>query len=156
MSYRILQRREILTLIPVSSVTGQDAWKPEALTADQARLVDQLSEIILPRTDTPGASDAKVYRYIDKMLKDGMTEAERTEFLRGLEWFAGGNSGFTAALTAMSKGERGAEGLRFFRRMKDLTLRGYYTSREGLLQELEYKGNGVYTAFPGCTHPEHK
>jgi hypothetical protein len=159
-----LRRREVLTLITLPS-TAADAWRPEVLTDVQARTIDVLSELILPRTDTPGASDAKVNRYIDRMLKDGMTAADRRELLSGLDWIearAGGSflalpeEKQIALLTAMSRGEDGEAGLTLFRRIKDLTLRGYYTSREGLLGELEYKGNGVYTAYPGCTHTEHQ
>jgi len=163
-----MRRREVLTLVPLSSLAA-DNWRPAVLSEHQNRTVDQLSERIIPRTETPGASDVKVNRYIDQMLKAGLEQKEREHFLSGLEWldkycraqrvqpFADlDEAGQAAALTAMQNGEAGEEGVRFFRQMKDLTLRGYYTSREGLLQELEYRGNGVYTSYPGCTHPEHQ
>jgi hypothetical protein len=161
-------RRELLALIPVSSLTG-DTWRPEVLSAHQNRTVDQLAERILPRTDTPVASDALVNRYIDYMLKAGLPATERDEFLAGLQWLdnycrARHEKLFAElpepdqidVLTAISKGDAGREGRRFFSQWKDFTLRGYYTSRLGLMRELEYRGNGVYTSYPGCTHLEHQ
>jgi hypothetical protein len=39
---------------------------------------------------------------------------------------------------------------RFFRLMKRLTADGYYTSRIGLIDELQYSGNTAMLAFPSC------
>jgi len=36
-----------------------------------------------------------------------------------------------------------------------MTVRAFYTSRVGLIDVLEYKGNTYLTEFPGCAHPEH-
>ena len=48
-------------------------------------------------------------------------------------------------------------GAEFFEHLKDLTIFGYYTSKIGLEQELEYGGDDYHTEFPGaCTHPEHQ
>jgi hypothetical protein len=40
--------------------------------------------------------------------------------------------------------------------IKDMTVRAFYTSRVGLIDVLEYKGNAYLTQFPGCTHSEHQ
>jgi hypothetical protein len=40
-------------------------------------------------------------------------------------------------------------GARFFKCIKDLTIRGFYTSRIGLFDELEYRGNATLAKFPG-------
>jgi hypothetical protein len=40
--------------------------------------------------------------------------------------------------------------------MKDMTIDRYYSSREGLSQELGWHGNTYLTEFKGCTHPEHQ
>jgi gluconate 2-dehydrogenase gamma chain len=45
-------------------------WKPVFLTEDQAALVTQVADVIIPKTDTPGAKDAGVPSFIDLMLKD--------------------------------------------------------------------------------------
>ncbi len=45
---------------------------------------------------------------------------------------------------------------KFFVEIKRATIDGYYTSRIGIHQELEYQGNVPQAEFIGCTHPEHK
>ncbi|MGH9448820.1 MAG: gluconate 2-dehydrogenase subunit 3 family protein, partial [Terriglobia bacterium] len=48
-------------------------------------------------------------------------------------------------------------GIVFFEQIKDSTIFGYYTSRIGLEQELQYQGDQYNDSFPGaCTHPEHQ
>ena len=43
-----------------------------------------------------------------------------------------------------------------FQEIKDLTIYGYYTSKIGMEQEIEYGGDDYHTEFPGaCNHPEH-
>ncbi len=37
-----------------------------------------------------------------------------------------------------------------------MTVDGYYTSKIGIHQDLEYKGNTAISEFPGCTHAEHQ
>ncbi len=168
-----MKRREALETLTAGIISlsaaqrdllAQADWRPQVLSAEQDRTVDVLSELIIPRTDTPGARDAKVHRYIDLMLDRGLFASEREAFLSGLKSldercreehgapFAGlPEDRQVRILTAMSDG-----GDTFFRQIKDLTIRGYYTSREGLLEELEYKGNSYLAEMPGCTHREHQ
>src|SRR6266478_6341998 len=40
--------------------------------------------------------------------------------------------------------------VRFFLELKRLTVRGYYTSKIGIHDELEYKGNRILQEFVGC------
>lgn len=44
----------------------------------------------------------------------------------------------------------------FFKRLKSLTIDGYYTSSIGIHEELGYRGNTPQAEFKGCTHPEHQ
>ena len=39
-----------------------------ALNPEQAALVAELSDLIIPRTDTPGATDVRVVEFIDRIL----------------------------------------------------------------------------------------
>ncbi len=48
------------------------------------------------------------------------------------------------------------DGFPVYRLIKEITVRAYYTSRAGLVDALEYKGNAYLTEFPGCTHAEHR
>jgi hypothetical protein len=40
--------------------------------------------------------------------------------------------------------------VRFFIELKRLTVRGYYTSKIGIHDDLEYKGNRILQEFVGC------
>ena len=65
-------------------VTGPD-WSPQALSAAQNEMVDTIAEIIIPTTDTPGASAANVNRFIDAMVGESYPPEDRTRFLEGLD-----------------------------------------------------------------------
>ncbi|HLO43656.1 MAG TPA: gluconate 2-dehydrogenase subunit 3 family protein [Leadbetterella sp.] len=56
-----------------------------SLTKDLQALVSEIAEVIIPKTDTPGAKDAGVGPFIEMMLKDCYTEAQQQHFLKGLE-----------------------------------------------------------------------
>jgi hypothetical protein len=43
-----------------------------------------------------------------------------------------------------------------YRLIKQQNTFAFYTSRAGMIETLEYRGNSFNATFPGCTHPEHK
>jgi hypothetical protein len=43
--------------------------------------------------------------------------------------------------------------VQFFHELKRLTVRGYYTSKIGIHDDLEYKGNRILQEFVGCDDP---
>ena len=53
-------------------------------TVTQRQLVGRLVEIIIPRTDTPGALDAKADHFIELTVAHYMTAEERKTFVTGL------------------------------------------------------------------------
>lgn len=55
-----------------------------ALDAHANRTVIAAAEHIIPATDTPGATDARVGAFIDRMLADWHAPAERARLLEGL------------------------------------------------------------------------
>lgn len=55
------------------------------LDSVQAEVVRELAEIILPRTETPGATDANVAEFIDIMLTSWMDPEEVDVFIAGLD-----------------------------------------------------------------------
>jgi hypothetical protein len=131
------------------------AYKPQAFDAMQFALLAALVDTIIPRTDTPGASDARVHIDIDKRCAhDPKLKADINAGLARL-----------AAARFVELDEPGrVEVLKpwsdkndaFFRTVKNLTVDAYYTSREGLTQELGWHGNTFLPEFNGCTHPEHQ
>lgn len=139
-----------------------ERWSPRALTGAQVDLVAAIAEQIIPRTDTPGARDVGVHRFIDTMLAEYSSTEERSAFLAGLatvESSAMRASG-RSFVQLSSSGQRdiltpfdadayaGAARPSFFRTMKELTLLGYYTSEAGATRELKYAR--VPGRFDGC------
>lgn len=125
-------------------------YKPKVLTQEELALTAQLADHVIPRTDTPGASDAGVHLFIDSLLhrrRDNL----RT-FRAGLRRFRGLSPDKQVELLTRSSSSKD----RFFALLKELTIDGYYSSRAGLAQELGWKGLTPLPEFKGCTHPEHQ
>ncbi len=59
-------------------------WQPETLTSVQAEQLRLLADTIIPATDTPGAGDVGVERFIDQIITYWMVEEERDHFLSGV------------------------------------------------------------------------
>jgi len=146
-------------------------WKPTALSPEQNETVIALSELIIPRTDTPGARDVLVNRFVDAALADA-DEVDARIFCRGLAWLDTRSQELfaaefvkatpeqqTALLTILSSDKNKALedqiGVEFFQAIKALTIVGYYTSEVGMKQELHDDGQIFFAALEGCTHPEH-
>ena len=128
-----------------------------ALTPSQDALLSALSETIVPATDTPGAAAAQVGGFIDFLLSQWFTKPESKRFLAGLAALDDRcrrerGQGFTdlspasrlAFLTIVDRQAFNASApdrqTRFFKRLKELTLIGYYTSEIGMAQELGVVG----------------
>jgi len=56
----------------------------QTLNAHQHATVSAMAELILPRTETPGALDARVPEFIDLILTDWYDPPDRNRFLEGL------------------------------------------------------------------------
>jgi hypothetical protein len=148
-------------------------WKPEFLDSHQNSMVEVLTELIIPATDSPGAKAARVNRFIDLWMNDEEAHEQR-EFLEGLSWLDGRSLQLyrkpfteltaeqqTQILTPLAKADNknpdDAIGVRFFQDLKDMTIFGYYTSQIGLEQDLHYVGDEYHNSFPGaCTHSQHQ
>jgi gluconate 2-dehydrogenase gamma chain len=150
-------------------------YVPRFFNSQEFLNIEILTEMILPRDEKPGAKDARVADYIDFLVfssaefepamqtewKDGLALLERLsqkEF--GDDFGKISDEQRTRLLTAMSLPESDPnamhEGFGFFRLAKEATVEGFYTSRVGLMEALEYKGLTYLSSFPGCTHPEHQ
>lgn len=124
-----------------------------------------LTDLILPRTDTPGASEVGVPWRIDRAVsqkpelqpiyRDGLAHLNSAAAQHGKPDFLSlDNDGRVSVLTALSETSEPQQS-EFFKSLKALTIEWYYNSEPGLAQELGFKGNTYRTEFPGCTHPEH-
>src|SRR5688572_1054159 len=68
-----------------SAKKEEAAWQPVFLSKEQGALVADVAEIMIPRTDTPGAKDAGVPAFIDLILKDAYEEEDRQRYVSGLK-----------------------------------------------------------------------
>jgi gluconate 2-dehydrogenase gamma chain len=140
-------------------------YKPKVLKPAQMEWAAKLVDLIIPRSDTPGASDAGVPVYIDRALSRNVSAKKR--FIAGIAQLDAAakkkfGSDFSRLDTARQvellttiSAEKSALG-RFFKLAKDLTIEGYYTSKPGLTVELGWDANTFLPEFKGCTHPEHQ
>ncbi len=109
------------------------------LTAHAQETVTLAAERILPATDTPGATNAGVSAFIEKMLTDWHTPAERERFLAGLrdldarcrarasrDFVDCSEADQISVLTALDDARE-----EWFGRLKYLTVYGYCTSDVG-------------------------
>ncbi|MDP5122190.1 MAG: gluconate 2-dehydrogenase subunit 3 family protein [Spirosomaceae bacterium] len=56
-----------------------------SFSADYKKLVAEIAEVIIPKTDTPGAKEAGVGPFIETMLSDCYTEMQQKHFITGLD-----------------------------------------------------------------------
>ncbi len=129
-----------------------------ALNAHQNETVATIAELIIPKTDTPGAREAGVPAFIDVMLADWAGDDQRQMFTAGLanvdersralfgkEFVACSEAQQTQILTdldaelARLRDTKSDASKNFFQAMKWLTLTGYYTSEVGATSELHYR-----------------
>ena len=141
--------------------------------APQRAMVSALAELIIPETDTPGAIEAGVPRFIENMVSEWYTDVERRIFLDGLVALDVGcvrdhGRNFIACNTQQQTQALGAAELAardyppadplakdgyfdgntpFFTKLRELTVLGYYTSELGATRELRY--NPVPGHFDG-------
>ena len=130
--------------------------KPKFFTPGEIELLNTLTDIIIPRSDTPGAADAGVPLLLDldAANKAALGERWRSELAFAKDELKKYDSPL-AMITAFSK-EEDTHGARLFRMLKDATIDIYYSTREGLVTELGWHGNTFLAEFKGCTHKEHQ
>ena len=138
---------------------------PEYFSSSDYDVVSKLVDLIIPRTETPGAIDAGVPHWIDREVagklelqepfKQGLAYlSEQAKTLNATSFTALTEAQQIAMLEAMSKSTDIAQS-GFFKTLKDLTIDTYYETEAGLAQDLGFKGNTFRASFPGCTHAEH-
>ena len=146
-----MNRRTLLQIMGLA-VAGVLHAKPAASKLDesQQRLVAELAELIIPRTETPGAIDAGVPAFIDHIVSDWYSPVERAIFVEGLRVLAAAEPSRRvdtlraleqqAASYAPPPGTsvfgKPDERSPFFFKLKLLTVLGYYTSEVGATNEL--------------------
>ena len=153
-----LDRRDLIKIGAGAVVAAQMAGAAEShkfFTDAEYAAVDDLTEMMIPTDDhSPGAKAAKVVDYIDRVLAEAFEQEERDDFRAGLKPYVEATpEQRDAMLQKASKHEknRHASEAKFFRLLKEHTIKGYYTTSIGIHDELDYKGNvyqtGEYSGF---------
>jgi len=153
-----------LSATPLSAFT-LPADGPRALTRDQYALLDELTEILIPADDhSGGARAAGVAAYLDGMLAEEFDASVKASFVAGLtlvdglaqqrhgrRFLALSTAEREAIVATMAEGEDNpkTDEARFFVMLKQRTVRGYYTSRIGIHDEMNYKGNTMQEEYSG-------
>lgn len=138
-------------------------------TPGQHALIEELSETIIPAdSHSGGAKTAKIADYIEQTVRESTDDRQKAIWREGLRLMESMSQHYNgksfvdasteekiAVLKVLSDNEQLTElpEVEFFRELKRLTVRGYYTSKIGIHDELEYKGNRVLMEFVGCDDP---
>jgi hypothetical protein len=130
-----------------------------AFNENQAKVIAEIAELIIPTTDTPGAISAGVPAFIEKMVADCYSKEIREKFYQDLDAFATENKFLQLSneqkieglkkLEAKAKEERNSikripattqlQPAPLFDVLKELTVTGYFTSEIGCTQALRYE-----------------
>jgi gluconate 2-dehydrogenase gamma chain len=160
--------------VDASKDLAAPGWKPLFLDEHQNETLIVLSDLIIPATDTPGAKEALVNRYIDLVLAADTTENQRA-FLSNLAYLDGESiRRYKAAFRYLSRedqddllhalayppggsgwtGEQVSDpGHTHFEQLKTRIGVAYYNSEIGT-RELGWDGNFTHGVYQGCNHPE--
>lgn len=145
----------MISLLQSCKTESRIDWQPLFLKEDEAKTIAMLVDMILPRTDTPGALDVKVDVFIDMVIAKtydakgqenmraeiakfnadcksnfgdvfiNLSEAKRTEVLKAEETSSGK---FNPVVWGTAVGNQGPIG--FYRSMKSMAIWAYFTSEE--------------------------
>jgi hypothetical protein len=142
--------------------------QPRFFNSSDFETISRIAELIIPETDTPGAIRVGVPSYIDLIIArntdqqlvaaDGLrwidAEADRVAQKRFTELSEEQQLSILEPLCEASDSGRKDVGrnVQFFALVKSLTADGYYTSKVGLMDELQYKGNTVMSSYPSCNN----
>ena len=152
----------------------RENYTPLYFNPTEYRMIDTLTELILPKDESPGARDAGVSEFIDFMAAHGDGDI-RQPMRNGLAWLeANAKQMYGSDFANLSPEQQIAilksvaykssvvavnvTGQAFFELIRRYTVMGFYTSRVGL-EELNYPGLKLYSQSPACSHtddPEHR
>ena len=152
------------------SATASPAnYQAQFFSPQEYRTIDVLTEIIIPKDETPGAREAGVSEFIDFMaahgepdlqpMHEGLGKLDKdSQKMSGKNFIDMNAEQQHALLTAAVARNADEQTHSFFLLARRYTVMGYYTSRIGM-EALDDPGLKFYTQSPSCPHvndPEHK
>ena len=153
----------LLSLFQSCKTESRLDWQPAFLKEEEVKTISALLDMILPRTETPGALDVKADMFIDKVFAEtyditgqkniraeiatfnadckknfgaiftDLNEADRTKVLQEAETTS---EKFNPGIWGVSLGEQKPIG--FYRSMKSMAIWAYFTSEEMGKKVLSY------------------
>jgi len=154
---------------PPTATTAETSSSARFFTPAQHAMIEELSETIIPAdSHSGGAKAAKVADYIDQRIRESVDEQQKQLWREGLRLMESMSQHYNgksivdssaeekiAILQVLSDNAQLVElpEVRFFHELKSLTVRGYYTSKIGIHDDLQYKGNRILMEFVGCDDP---
>ena len=145
--------------LPALAKAPSPSPKPLFFTAAEFALVDEMSDLIIPTDEqSAGARAAGVAAYIDGRLAEAFEKEQPQRWRAGIkavETLSREMSGKTfmastpeqrlALLTRIAAAESDpkTDAEKFFREIKSSTIRAYYTSKVGIHDDQQYKGNVI-------------
>jgi len=167
-----LTRRALIQVSLAASVAAPGVERGSAagpalkfFSPDEFAMLDELTEIIIPTDDhSPGARAAGVAAYLDGRLAETIEEDRKREWHDGLKrvdtlaremlgvpLMQATQEQRVAVLARMAGNEKNPQTPeeKFFVELKYRTADAYYSSKIGIHQEMEYKGNVLLPEFAG-------
>ena len=141
-------------------------YQPKFFGKSDFEALEALTIILIPTDETPGAREARCADFIDFVLHASSDEPQvQKRWLDAMRLlrqtgFHGAEAGRRAAIVSeISRPERDASARHpaypAYRLIKRENAFAFYTSRAGIIEALDYRGNTYNESFPACTHPEH-
>jgi len=135
-------------------------YTPQFFDAPDFAALQSFCEILIPTDDTPGAREAYCAHFIDFLLHnaDAVPQLQRQwrsamAALKEAGFHTSDAAGRAALVEAMSRPHPLNS---VFRLVKQQNAFAFYTSRAGMIDALDYRGNTYNPTFPACNHPEHQ
>jgi hypothetical protein len=113
-------------------------------------LVRAIADTLIPRTDTPSATDVGVHEFVDVIVAEQLADDDRVKALAGLDAIdaravSTANAKFAelseeargAFIQSLESGPRDGEPARTYWRLKGLVVHGYFTSEQVMKEVLK-------------------
>jgi hypothetical protein len=143
-------------------------YQPRFFSPEDFSALQAFTEILIPTDATPGAREAHCAHYIDYVLhaSEGFAPEHQKQWraamaaLKEAGFHAADAKGREELVREMSAPERNRSAKHpaysAYRLIKKENTFAFYTSRAGMIEALDYRGNSYNVTFPACTHPEHR
>ncbi len=145
-----------LTVLPHKTLAAwsrvaEGAAPLNGLSDAQMALVRAIADTIIPRTDSPSATDVGVHQFVNVIVSEQISDSDRTEGLAGLDAInarsVAANKVVFAELSpeargafieSLESGPRDTEPARTYWRLKGLVVHGYFTSEPVMKDVLKH------------------